>query len=264
MISCVTFETAKVVEPALYYEINKFHMIHYVKNPGTESGRIYEEFSDRVEELLKSQSRLDIEIVKHNESVSNFSKMLSLILEIIRADRKEHEGCEIFVNISAGSPEFAAAAAIASMMEGATAFSVGSQEYTVKDEKIREIYFVDGKPVGLTKKTYDPRVLPSYTIEMPPEHLVRALRILEDRNSRNLSVTSGKMVEAIQYAGLWHRNIESSESKKSNERQTKAVYYQRDFITKWSEKGWVVKDSLHKHYVLTDEGRNIINTFYLD
>ena len=41
MVACVTFETSKVVEPALYYEINKAHIIHYVKDPDSESGKIY-------------------------------------------------------------------------------------------------------------------------------------------------------------------------------------------------------------------------------
>ncbi len=263
MIACVTFETAKVVEPALYYEVNKLHIIHYVKDPDSEAGQVYASFPDRVEELLKERARLDVDVRRHNKRVSSFSEMLRTVLSIIRAENAEGE-CEIFVNISAGSPEYAAASAIASMMEeNTTPFSVGSKEYTVSNDKIKEIYFKDGKPVGLTSATYDPRELSRYVIEMPDEHLVRGLRILHDKNTRNLSVTSGKMIEALKERELWFRNT-AKPSGKSNQRQTEAVYYQRDFITKWVEKGWVEKDSLRNRYVLTPEGENIIETFYVD
>lgn len=267
MIACVTFETSKVVEPILYYEINKAHIIHYIKDPDSESGRIYGSFCDRVVELLEERSPLHVEIVKHNERVSDFSVMLRTVLSIIMAERAESPDCEIYVNISAGTPEYAAASAIASMMVPKTIpFSVGTKEYTVPQEQIPSIYFVDGKPVGLTKSTYDPRSLPSYVIEMPEEHLVKGLRILDSRNAQNLSVTSGKMVAALKEAGLWYRDIGSRDDSKkaSSQRQTEAVYYQRDFISKWVENGWAEKDQRRSRYVLTDEGRNIIGTFYVD
>lgn len=266
MIACVTFETSKVVEPILYYEINKAHIIHYIKDPDSESGRVYGSFCDRVVELMDEKSPLHVDIVKHNERVSDFSVMLRTVLSIIGSERDAEPGCEIYVNISAGTPEYAAASAIASMMvPGTIPFSVGTREYTVSQDMIPEVYYIDGKPVGLTKSTYDPRILPSYVIEMPEEHLVRGLRILESRNSQNLSVTSGKMVAALKNAGLWYRDTESrTDRAPSQQRQTEAVYYQRDFIAKWAGSGWVERDPRRSRYVLTDEGRNIISTFYIE
>lgn len=266
MIACVTFETSKVVEPVLYYEINKVHIIHYVKDPTSEGGKIYGSFCDRVVELLATESPLKVEVEKHNERVSDFSTMLRTVLSIIQTEMREESGCEIYVNVSAGSPEYAAAAAIASMMvPGTIPFSVGTKEYTVSNEMIRDVYFIDGQPVGLTKTTYDPRTLPSYNIDMPDEALVRGLRILDKRNESRLSVTSGKMVSALKDAGVWYRDTEpKGPDQKSNQRQTEAVYYQRDFITKWLRSGWVEKDDRHGKYVLTDEGRNIISTFFVD
>ncbi len=266
MIACVTFEISKVVEPILYYEINKVHIVHYIKDPDSESGRVYGSFCDRVVELLADRSPLPVEVVKHNERVSDFSVMLRTVLSIIGAEKAAEPGCEIYVNISAGTPEYAAASAIAAMMvPGTIPFSVGTREYTVSQEMIPEIYYIDGKPVGLTKSTFDPRTLPSYVIEMPEEHLVRGLRILESRNSQNLSVTSGKMVAALKEAHLWYRDTESrGEKGSSTQRQTEAVYYQRDFISKWVESGWAEKDQRRGRYILTDEGRNIIGTFYVE
>ena len=266
MIACVTFETSKVVEPALYYEINKAHIIHYVKDPTSESGMIYDSFCQRVCELLREESPREVEVVIHNERVSDFSVMLRTVLSIIQSENDSEEGCEIYVNISAGSPEYSSAATVASMMvPGTIPFSVGTQEYTVPTERIKDVYFVDGMPVGLTKSTYPPRTMPIYTINIPEEHLVRGLRILHERNQAKMSVTSGRMVQALKDAGLWYRDTESDDpDRKSNQRQTEAVYYQRDFITKWSRNGWIRKDELRNRYLLTEDGVNIINTFYLE
>lgn len=266
MVACVTFETAKVVEPALYYEINKAHIIHYVKDPTSESGAIYDSFCKRVCKLLETESPRKVEVVVHNERVSDFSVMLRTVLSIIQAENSGEEGCEIYVNISSGSPEYAAAATVAAMMvPGTIPFSVGTQEYTVSNERIKDVYFIDGKPVGLTKSTWPPRTMPIYAINIPEEHLVRGLRILDQRNSSKQSVTSGRMVQALKDAGLWFRDTESGDpSKRSNQRQTEAVYYQRDFISKWQRNGWIVKDELRNRYILTEDGRTVVNTFYTD
>lgn len=266
MVACVTFETSKVVEPALYYEINKAHIIHYVKDPDSESGKIYDSFRRRVCERLESESPREVEIVEHNERVSDFSVMLRTVLSIIQMENSGEEGCEIYVNISSGSPEYAAAATVASMMvPGTIPFSVNTKEYTVSTDRIRDVYFVDDQPVGMTKTTYPPRTMPIYAINIPEEHLVRGLRILGHRNEAKLSVTSGRMVEALKEAGLWYRDTESDDpDRKANQRQTEAVYYQRDFISKWLKNGWIVKDDLRNRYILTESGTTIIGTFYTD
>ena len=210
MVACVTFETSKVVEPALYYEINKAHIIHYVKDPTSENGMIYDSFCQRVCELLREESPREVEVVIHNERVSDFSVMLRTVLSIIQSENDSEEGCEIYVNISAGSPEYSSAATVASMMvPGTIPFSVGTQEYTVPTERIKDVYFVDGMPVGLTKSTYPPRTMPIYTINIPEEHLVRGLRILHERNQAKMSVTSGRMVTSVRPRPCTTRGISS-------------------------------------------------------
>lgn len=266
MVACVTFETAMVVEPALYYEINKVHIIRYLRDPDSEKGRIYDSFCQRVCTLLREESPRDVEIEIHNERVSDFSVMLRTVLSIIQGEMAGEEGCEIYVNVSSGSPEYSAASTVASMMvPGTIPFSVTTKEYTVSTDHIKDVYFVDGEPVGMSKSTYPPRIMPKYTISIPEEHLVRGLRILHERNQAKQPVTSGRMVQALKDAGLWYRDTETDDPvKKPNQRPTEAVYYQRDFITKWTRNGWIVKDELRNRYVLTDDGINIINTFYVD
>ena len=268
MIACVTFETTKVTDPILFYEINKAHIIHYVRDPTSQSDSVYQQFYDRVKEIIEDESPRPVDIVEHIEKVTDFSLMLRTVLDIIQGEHAEAsaagEDCEVYVNISSGGSEYAAAAAIASMMvPGTIPFSVGTKEYTVDAEGIRKNYFIGDKPVGLTKSTYDPRQLPSYSIQIPEERLVRGLRLLDQRNTKRQSVTSGKMIAALKEADLWYRDTENGDpNRKSTQRQTEAVYYQRDFIWKWLANGWVEKDSLNSKYILTNEGRNIIATFY--
>ena len=266
MIACVTFETTKVTDPIEYYEINKAHIIHYVKDPA-QTDNIYDSFYRRVLEIIDENSPRKVETVEHNEKVSDFTVMLRTVLSIIRQEIQDNDGeCEIYVNISSGTSEYAAASAIASMMvPGTIPFSVGSKEYTVDRDRIEDTYFIDGKPVGLTKVTYDPRTLPSYRIDIPDRHLVRGLMVLNSRNERGESTTSGNMIESLYRKGIWFRNTATNNpDRKSTQRQTEAVYYQRDFINKWLANGWIVKEELRNRYILTPEGRNIIDTFYTD
>jgi len=263
MIACVTFETVKVTDPVEYYEINKVHIIHYLKEGAAKSGT-YAAFYDRVVDIIDGYRR-GIEIEEHNERVSDFGVMLRTVLAIIQSEKAEDPDCEIYVNVSSGTPEYAAASAIASMMEEDTVpFSVGVKEYTVSDDMIEKLYYMEGKPVGLAKATYEPRALPTYVIEMPPEYLVRGLRILAERSAAKLPTSSRFMVAALKEAGLWPRDTERSDVPASKVRQTEAVYYQRDFTYKWQTLGWIKRDPYGRKYVISALGQNAIETFYVD
>ena len=262
MVACVTFETVKVTDPVEYYEINKVHIIHYLKEGAAKAGT-YAAFYDRVVEIIDDYSR-DVEVVEHNERVSDFGVMLRTVLSIIQSEKAEDPDCEIYINVSSGSPEYAAASAIAAMMEeGTIPFSVGVREYTVSDDMIEDLYYMEGKPVGLCKATYEPRALPTYVIDIPPEYLVRGLRILAERNAAKLPVSSRHMVEALKSAGLWFRDTERSDVPPSKVKQVEAVYYQRDFTYRWSTLGWVTRDEHGRKFILTPLGQNAIDTFYV-
>ena len=257
MIACVTFETSKVADPVRYYACNRVHILHYTKENAPRRN-VYREFYDETCRLIREQNGKDIEIEEHNGSVSNFSKVLTTILSIIE-DEQRKGLCDIYVNISAGSPEYSAAAAIASMMhENVLPFSVNTKEYSISSEEdIRNAYYIDDRPVGLTVSTYDPRAMPKYHIEKPPEHLVRGLRILHELNESKSKSKSSNIVPLLKNEGLWFRDDIDN-----NRKQSDAVNFHRDFVTRWLEEGWVVKDDLRKRYVLTEEGLNIISTFY--
>jgi len=288
VISCVTFETVKITDPIAFYEATHVHLIWYTKDPERDDN-VFTDFYKRVCEIIHEWSP-KVEITSHNkEQVYKFTPMLRTVLSIIQNEKKESPDSDIYVNVSAGTSEYAAAAAIASMMTDAIPFSVGTAEngYTIPSNA----YYVDGKPVGLTNKAREPYLMLHYPIDMPERHLVRALRALEFRNAKNLPTTGTKMVETLKKKGIWFRgevNLEEeivlderqkkkleikrkTENKKKMEIEKKGVYvdrtdtvyYQRDFIDKWLKEGWVQKNERNK-YETTDVGKKILEIFYVN
>lgn len=257
MIACVTFETVKITDPALYYKVDTVHLIHYVSDKIDSSKKdMYGGFYSEVEKTLKSHN---IEVKEHTANVNNFTVMLRLMLTILRNKPAESE---VYVNVSAGTSEYSAAAVIASMMNpGTIPYSVGTKEYTIGADKI-DLYYDGNKPVGLTKATYEPRALPTYTIDMPPEYLVRSLRILSNRLNDKMLVSARYMVAELKENGLWLKNFQGDHgAKKEN---TDAVNYSRDYIAVWTKNGLIVKDELTKKPKITAEGSRILDTFYVD
>ena len=213
MVACVTFETDKIVSPLEFYETNRIHLIHFSKDP-LDSDNIYNLFYNRVVELIEDLPR-KVEIVEHNATVYNFGEMLKTVLNILQTENRDEEGCEIYVNVSAGTSEYTAASTIASMMvKGTVPFTVNSQEFTVSREMMKEVYFSDGKPVGMTKKAGEPRTLPNYSIDMPEEHLVRGLRTMDRLISEKKTVSAPVMIEALKDEKIWYRDVKQSANMK--------------------------------------------------
>ncbi len=165
MICCVTFETVKVTQPIDYIKAEKIYILHF-GNPGT----VYAEFYDEVVRSLKDKGIDQVEEV--NIEVYRFSILLEKLVSIMTKERVE--GNDVYVNISAGTSEFAAAATVAAMMvEGVKPFTVHVKKYTIPNEEgIRKAYFENDKPVGNAKEVRDPVPLPVFPIEMPPRDLV--------------------------------------------------------------------------------------------
>lgn len=274
MIACVTFETVKVADPVDYYEANKVYLIHYT----SEKSSIYGEFYDQTVKLIREKCGSKVEIVERHEIVWQFADMLRTVVGIIDTENAVNKGeCDIFVNISAGSPEYSAAAAIASMMyENTTPFAVSTDKYTIEsDEEIRKSYFrevtgEDGKtvtvPIGLSLSVKEPVRLAHYYIKKPQESLVRGLRIYKEllgNGSRPRRVTAPQVIERLTELGFWEHTADTI-SKKKNEKASNAVYFHREYIERWLKHKWIKRDESGKRYVLTDEGNRVIETFYTE
>jgi len=265
MISCVTFETVKITEPVKFYDVNRIHLIHYIREPGSYSGNIYNDFFNEVCNIINKSSGNKIEIKGYEEQVSQFLPMLKLILNIIEEEFSSSEPVDLFINISAGTSEYTAAAVIASMMNPAVIpFSVSTDQYTVKNEMIKSAYYRDGAPVGLTETIFEPTIMPKYSMPMPDRNLVIGLRILNEANESKHNTKGPEIIKKLKEQGLW-RGPNTGKTDKRGEASAEkgdSVYYHRDYVSRWLSNGWVEKDDFRKKYVLTEEGLRIIETFY--
>ena len=278
MIACVTFETVKVAEPVEFYEANKVYLIHYHST----NHPVYKEFYDRTVDIIRENNGDKVEIVEVEEKVWKFADMLRTVAGIIDKEIKDNgEQCEIYINISAGSPEYTAAAAIGSMMYGKNVvpFATSTDEYTVEsDEDVRRCYFAeetgpDGAvrqiPVGLSRSIKEPVQIPKFFIKKPQKELVLGLKIYkkhaEQANKRYKRVTAPAIIEDLKAAGLWNHSVDPADEKRArNEKSSNAVYFHREFIERWLKHDWIKRDDSGKRYIITDEGQRVMDTFYTD
>ena len=266
MIACVTFETVKITDPIKHYNTETNHLIHYSKNDKNGEKSIYQEFYDEVSNIVREENiENDVEIIEHNVNVNDFPSMMKTILGIMQTEYGKCPHADIYVNISAGSADYTAAATIASMMfPESIPFSVGTREYTIKNEDLKNAYFENDRPVGMTKSTYPPKAIPKINIDMPNEILVRGLRILHELSLENKNVRAARIIKGLKDEGLWQREFDLETISEKNTTRYDSVYYHRDFVSKWVQNKWVYKDEFKHRYIITEEGMRIISLFYLD
>ncbi len=162
----------------------------------------------------------------------------------------------MFINLSSGTAEYVAAATLISMMHpDSIPFMIRTRDYVVSPEQICSICSINGSPVGITRETYNPQLIPKIDVKMPDENLVKSLRIYVNSNMRASSV-----IASLKENGLWVRDFDDGPNRKKYE----LVYYHRDFVKRWIAEGWVFKDEYRNRYLLTDKGERVLNTFYLE
>ncbi len=194
--------------------------------------------------------------MEHDNNVTDFSEMLKTVYNILMDEYDEDPNADIFINISAGSSEYAAASMMSSMMfPTSIPFTVSTKEYHVPTSN----YYLEDVPVGLARSVKTPRTVQRYNIESPDRSLVLGLTILNRLTVENRAPKGPEVISNLKENGLWFRPEFSSESRS----RTESVYYHRDFIKEWEKRGWVYKDKHERRYHLSEEGKSIINTFYI-
>lgn len=264
VIACVAFETVMNVDPAVYYGADEVHLFHYVR-PDSPSAHIYREFYGEVCKQLREKIPA-IRIVEHDDDpVYDFQKMMRDLLIVIAGINEDYKGKSIghhiLINASSGTTEFSAAAIIAALMsENTSAFTVGTRSYTIPNDKVQELYYRDGRPVGLTSETRDPRTIPSFEIDKPEDNMVKSLGMYAALRDAGKPVTATSVIAALKNAGLWEYRP-NAHDRKTDIKQKEIMYYQRHYIQGWVRYGWIEKQSSKSKYDVTEDGRNIILTF---
>lgn len=262
MIACVITEVAVVVDPVVFYEIDRVHLIHYVRNPDDPGNRIYKEFYDEVVRQLKER-RPEAEIVEHFEKVYYYHDMLRTVLNIFGDENARTDGnMDLYVNITSGRSEYAAAAMMGCMFHHEMIpFTVRAEERTLSPEDFRRIYYEGDRPVGqyLTVKdpvkvqTFDPSVMTGDMIEM--------LDALDSVNSRCKRPYALDYIEELKDRNLWNYDPDSNRSKSTAE-QKERMYLRRAVFDPLIDCGCVRKSRNAKSkYEITSEGRAVLDIF---
>ncbi len=294
VISCVTFDTVKITDPIIHYDATKAYLVHYCNKEPIKKKTFYNELYDTVLEILDEHYDMislkfdvggcryeespigsetvlidrpskklvkELTVVDVNEVVYDFNVMLKTMFSIMNFERKLDEDSKnpIYVNISAGSSEFSAAALMASMMfDNVEVFSVHTEEHMVDD--LKKYYDENGRFVGLAKSVKEPMPITNFTIPRPDKGLILSLKVYFSlgcpsatetiRELKNYSYTeNGEEVK------LW--------SWDKKELPNEKMIFQRQFIDRWVSEGLVDRIS-RGTYELTDHGRFTINTYYVN
>ncbi len=302
-ISCVTFDTVKITDPIEFYDATKAYLIHFNRD------NQYELVYRRVVEILEEKFNLDLmkydlekgvceniasedeekapsvdsedeeinKIVKQltivdvNQKVYDFQMMLKTMFSIMECERKDEDSLKnpIYVNISAGTSEFSAAALIASMMfENVEVFSVNALEHTVSDNNLYSDE--NGKFIGLAKSVKAPNPINNFSIQRPDRRLVLSLRVYHEKGYPTATNAIEALKESTHSVGgetlnLWDwEDTEQTKTSRTRDEKLTAkdkMKFQRQFIDKWMAEDLILRVG-RGAYKLSPHGKFAIDTYY--
>lgn len=258
LISCLTFGVPVVVDPAVYYGAERIHILHYIHSDDDEY-KVYQEFYDEACKQLKNKLP-KVEIVEHNISITEYRLVLRELLRIVRS---EDRFTDIYVNISAGTSEYSAAAMLVCMQySNLTAFTVRSKEYALKDKDIKRLLYKDGRPVGLRLQVHDPVMITTFDPEKQDMDLIAAMVVIRDIWKSKNYATYEEMIDGLIEAGVWKYNPNRKRTK-TDDLQKKRQHFKRNYLDPMMEKGWLAEDPIVKRrYRVTDKGQAVIDVYY--
>ena len=253
VISCTTMETVRVSDPALFYEADRLHII-YMAEKGPKKD-YYESVVDEIENTINKKR--DVKVIRHNSTVYRFSVMLRLINDIIKHEKDEFgEFVDIYVNLSSGTSEYAAAAMCACMMNaGVIPFTVKVTEHNIPLERFRELIGEDA-PFGDAKAVDKPKMVETFNLESPKEELISYLAFFA--SIENEPHTNTSIARMMAEADVWRY---SSKDGKEKAKQASAMQFRRTVLEPLLEKGWVMKGSTPNRWIITPSGRAILDIF---
>jgi hypothetical protein len=247
VISCVSFETVKVLDPIFYYKADKAYLIY---SSDTEP---YVDFYNEVSSKL-NKKRIPFEPVKIY--YSDFDVVLKNVRRIIK---KENEaGNHVYVNLGAGPQIYSSAAMIASMMEGAIPFYAPTKDFTVDKQDIKDVFYIDDKPVGNTKTVDDPKEIPLFKIQPPDPDLVKALSIWKEVTEKIKIRPTKDVILELYKNGMLDKIWEDDRELKQS--QSALMRYRRKYLERFEGKKWIEKKD-RGEYIITEEGKRILDVF---
>ena len=263
MIACVTTETVMVSEPVGFYRPSEVHLFRYTRDPGTAKAKLYDDHYREARRQIRACSP-ETEIIEHSEDpIYDFRSMARCLESLNQGFLKEHPECTVLANISSGPSEFTAALEfLATLNPNVRKFKVATKEYALDESEFSGIYYVDGRPTGLSRSVYPPREIESVHLGKPDEILVKSLRIYSGMIDRGVEPTTRRMVEALKSRGLWVYKPLNVDWRCPQEYREKANFDRR-YRAMWKAMGWIDANDRKKCHRLTEQGKAVIEMFYV-
>ena len=255
VIACTTMETVRVSEPAIFYEADRLHIV-YMAVDGSDKKDYYESVVNEIEKAVNKKRH--VKVIRHNSTVYKFSIMLRLINDIIKQEKEEFgEFVDIYVNISSGTSEFAAAAMCACMMNrGCIPFSVAVKDHTILFDKFLEMASHEGHPVGDALTVHNPRMIETFNFEPPDEELIRYLLFFDSLGGR--PYTKSNLIRLAETNDVW---VYSPTKTKNPGRNAATQQFNREVMFPLIDKGWLRNGSSKNRWIVTPSGRAILDIF---
>jgi len=243
VITCVTFEVSKVVEPVRYYKADRVHLLSWGKKAP------YRDFIREVEQRIRKEG---IEIVKSEVMLMDFAQVMRTVRSIIKEENGK--GNHVYVNIGAGPQVYSSAAMVACMMEGGTPFNAATKTFTVDSSN-----FYDGtKPVGIAKEVYDPKEIPVFKVDAPDTDLIKGLSVWRAISDDKRTPRTSEVMQGLCDADLMTDIFADDRRRRIS--QGALMRYRRNFLEKWESLGWLEKGK-RGIYSLTEQGRMMLQIF---
>lgn len=287
MIACLTDESLMVTHPVKDLRIDRIHLISYAKSPDSQQSGSCERFryySTIRDETIETLKKLKVEIIAHTDRPTyKFDSMMELIFEII--EKEIGNESKIYVNISSGTGEYSAAAAISSMMhDNVQIFSMGGKSDCITAgtyDSILQNKMHNGQLVGSYYDYHEPYPVRSLPLNKPDIQAIKSLKLFSKIPVKKRTNTI--VIRNLIKHGLWEPETQididktswgielkcnlnirecNSDANYSKFKKKEAVQYQRKFIDKWLKNNLIQKEG--NKYVLTDGGEFYIKVFCSD
>lgn len=250
ILACLEYDVVRIIQPVKDYNADVLITFHDMFGVNSE---IKMRCADELQKELEG-SCPNTHYSNFQNDLKDFTSLSKALESYISGFNAMFNRPEIFINISAGTNEFAAAATMSSMLhDNVQIFTVKDLETNIDQELIERAVLRNGVPTGTAAKVSEPDVITVYPAEPPKKHLVLGLRIFNDRLEKGESIAAKDMVSEYIKEGIWLRDGTSPND---------GVFFLRDFVDKWIENGWLQRGQLKNRYNLTDKGKMVLDTFY--
>ena len=284
MVACVSREFSKILTPARDLDVDSVHLFVFDEDTGPDSGpgSINGSSTDRyLDDIRASLAKEEVDVLTTGDlTATSFDDCMQVMFRILSNEKRR--GSSVYVNISTGPPIFSAAASIASMMvEGVELFTVdGRRTATVGRSGTGQD--TRGNGCDSDGGRYTPVRIDKFPLPTPNMDLLRALAVF--RSVPEKSRSNVNVIRELIRNGLWKHSssdtnrcqgtsveLENDEGKLKDPRdrdeydtreRKEAVQYQRSYINKWREEGWIVKSDVNsKRYKLSETGNRYLDIF---